>query len=318
MHVLANICIKPSESYLTKEIIPFFTDFTLLFMMVSAFSMCCGYYQRIKTGAITPDVFYKKRYIRILPFFAVLCFFDFVFEPNIDTLFQVFANLTLCFNLLPQAHISVIGVGWFLGVIFLFYMLFPFFIFMIDNKRRAFISLAIALLLVVIGMNGKFIAGEMNRTNILYCAPIFIFGGIVYLFRKDISLFGKTHTYICTSLTIILTVCYFIFRDMLYDFVAYLVESLLFALWLIYAIGTKNVVLKNKVVKYLSGISMEIYLAHMMFFRIIEKIHMERFVNQPDILYIITCLLTIVCVISFAHIMKYVVLKRIRALICKK
>ena len=48
MHVLANIAVKPSENYLTEVIIPYFTNFTLLFMVVSAFSVCCGYYGRVE------------------------------------------------------------------------------------------------------------------------------------------------------------------------------------------------------------------------------------------------------------------------------
>ena len=40
MHVLSNITLKPSENYLTLKLIPFFTDFTLLFMIVSGFSLC--------------------------------------------------------------------------------------------------------------------------------------------------------------------------------------------------------------------------------------------------------------------------------------
>ena len=279
--------------------------------MVSAFSMCCGYYERTKSGGISPDGFYRKRYIRILPYFAVLCLLDFAFEPGLETLYQVFANLTLCFNLLPQAHINVIGVGWFLGVIFLFYMLFPFFVFLIDNKRRAWLALILALLLVFIGINGQFVAGEMNKENIIFCAPLFILGGIIYLYRKHIAQFGKRHSYICASLTIVLTMCYFVFRNTLHGLSAYMVEALLFALWLAYAVGSKDVVLKNRVVGYLSGISMEIYLAHMVFYRVVEKVHLERFTHQTDMLYIVTCLLTIVSVICFAHIMKYVVLKRI-------
>lgn len=50
MHVLSNITLKPSENYLTLKLIPFFTDFTLLFMIVSGFSLCCGYYERFKKG----------------------------------------------------------------------------------------------------------------------------------------------------------------------------------------------------------------------------------------------------------------------------
>lgn len=316
MHVLANISVKPSGNYITQQLIPFFSDFTLLFMVVSAFSMCCGYYVRIKSGGITPNNFYRKRYLRILPYFAMLCLLDFVLEPNLDTLYQVFANLTLCFNLLPQAHISVIGVGWFLGLIFLFYMLFPFFVFIIDNKRRAWLGLGIALLLVFIGMNGQFV-GRMTRTNIIFCAPFFILGGIVYLYRKRISEFGKSHSLVCVSITVILTICYFIFRDIAGGFASYVAEVLLFVLWLIYAIGAKDIVLKNKIVNYLSGISMEIYLAHMVLFRIVEKIHVEKYIFQADCLYIVTCLLTIIGVICFAHVMKYMVLNRILSRISK-
>ena len=35
MHVLSNIGVKPSENYLTERFIPWFTDFTLMFMVVS-------------------------------------------------------------------------------------------------------------------------------------------------------------------------------------------------------------------------------------------------------------------------------------------
>ena len=52
MHVLYNIDEKPSENYITLTLIPWFTDFTLMFMVISGFSLCCGYYERVKTGAM--------------------------------------------------------------------------------------------------------------------------------------------------------------------------------------------------------------------------------------------------------------------------
>ena len=55
MHVLSNIGVKPTENYLTGTLIPWFTDFTLMFMVVSGFSLCCGYYDTVKTGPITTN-----------------------------------------------------------------------------------------------------------------------------------------------------------------------------------------------------------------------------------------------------------------------
>ncbi len=134
MHVLAN-GEYGIGGFMFERLIPSFTNLVFLFMMVSGFGMCCGYYQKIIDQKISIEDFYKKRYIKIWPYFALLCALDFVISPSKESLFEVFANLTLCQGLLPNANISVIGVSWTLAVIFVFYMLFPFFCFLIGNKK---------------------------------------------------------------------------------------------------------------------------------------------------------------------------------------
>lgn len=95
--------------------IPSFNNFVFLFMTVSAFGMCCGYYGRIINNTISFSDFYGKRFKRIFPFFGVLVLLDIILSPSIDMLYEAFANLTLMFGFLPNAgNISVIGVGWFL------------------------------------------------------------------------------------------------------------------------------------------------------------------------------------------------------------
>lgn len=84
-------------------------------------------------------------------------------------------------------------------------------------------------------------------------------------------------------------------------------DLLVFAAWLMYAIGSKNIVLNNKVVKYLSGISMEIYLCHMMFFRVASMLHLDKFNHNNDILYVATCIATLIGAICFSHVIKYYV-----------
>jgi peptidoglycan/LPS O-acetylase OafA/YrhL len=133
MHILANI----QSGKLTVEpinvIIESFIDFVFLFFMISAFGMCCGYYEKIKNGRISANDFYTKRYKRIWPYFALLCLIGLAFDRTIGGVWQTFSDLTLCFNLLPNPDIKIIGVGWFIGLIFLFYIMFPFFVYLIDN-----------------------------------------------------------------------------------------------------------------------------------------------------------------------------------------
>lgn len=309
MHVLANIKIKPSGNYVTEHLIPFFSDFTLLFMMVSGFSLCCGYYKKIKDGT-APNDFYHKRYLRILPFFAFLCILDLVISPSIGSLYEAFSNMTLCFGLLPPTvEIHMIGVGWFLGIVFLFYMLFPFFVFMLDNKKRGWISLLLSIIFAFISFE---YFSNPGRKCMIYCAPLFVIGGMIYLYRKSVAEFVRSNFTLSYIITIALTVCIFAFRENVdTPFLRYISELLLFALWLSYAIGSSDIVLNNKIVRYLSSISMEIYLAHMVIYRAVEKVHLENYIMQYDILYIVTALLTIVGVICFAHVMKFYVINRI-------
>ena len=308
MHVMANIAIKPSDNIVTSAVIPWFTNFTLLFMVVSAFSMCCGYYERVKSGAITPAKFYAKRYHRTWPFFAMMVCIAFAMEPSWSTFCQSFADLTMCFNLLPNPQIEVIGVGWFLGTVFTFYMLFPFFTFLLDNRKRGWmvfgLSLAFCYIAVTYFSSPDMVVRPIGGVNIIYSAPFFISGGMIYLYRKGIKDFVEKHWLAILAVCIVLNITKFAFPwKGLYN----LPELVVFSAWLIYAIGAKDVVLNNRVVKYLSGISMEIYLCHMMFFRVASMLHMERFVHQQDVLYVLTCIATLIGAICFSHVVKYYV-----------
>ena len=308
MHVRANLDIKPSANVLTEQVIPWFTCFTLLFMMVSAFSMCCGYYERVKNGAITPQKFYSKRYHRTWPFFAMMVCIDFVMKPSWSSFCQSFADLTMCFNLLPNPHIEVIGVGWFLGTIFTFYMLFPFFTFLLDNKKRGWMVFGLSLLFCYIavtyfGTPDK-VVKPIGAVNIIYSAPFFISGGMIYLYRKGIKTFVEKHWLAVLMVCIVLNIAKFTIP---LKGGCNQPELIIFSAWLIYAIGTKDVVLNNRVVKYLSGISMEIYLCHMMCFRVASMLHFEKFIHQQDILYVLTCITTLAGAICFSHVVKYYV-----------
>lgn len=315
MHVLGHVPIKTTSNFLTNSLIPFFCDFVLLFMVISAFSLSCGYYERIKQGNISINEFYIKRYLRILPFFAILCLVDVIVSPSLGSIFEMFANLTLCFGFLPNyGEITVIGVGWFLGIIFIFYMLFPFFVFLIDNKRRAIISFILSFIMANISIayfeSEKFGMVPIDRHNILVVAPFFLIGGVCYLYRESLSNFvskNKSFAFIAVS---IITVIFFVFPYYKEGKAQLLTcELILFTVWLICALGNNNKLLVNSFTKYLSNISMEIYLCHMMIYRAVEMCHIEKYVRNGDLLYLLTSMIVLGGAIVFSHIIKYHVIK---------
>ena len=295
MHVLAN-GEYGIGGFVFERLIPSFTNLVFLFMMVSGFGMCCGYYQKIIDQKISVEDFYKKRYIKIWPYFALLCALDFVISPSKESLFEVFANLTLCQGLLPNAKISVIGVSWTLAVIFVFYMLFPFFCFLIGNRKRAWGVAAAALVFNWLCAN-YFKAG---RTNIVYDAVYFIAGGLIFLYRKELAEFAAKYKVSAGAILLVATVAYFALGDNTLTMLFFCVAAL------VYTLGCKvGGVLVNPVAKFLGGISFEIYLCHMVIYRVLEKLHLVHVFGNGLLAYIFTAVAVICGSVVFSVCAKW-------------
>lgn len=351
MHYFANTnsstvnVLKNAAPILYGNIIPFFTMFVYMFFTVSAFSMCCGYFDKFTMTRIEKEEqtnlyskfdtekFYSKRYARIWPFFALLVCIDFIMKPSLSELYQAFADLTLAFNLLPNPDISVIGVGWFLGVVFLFYMIFPWFAFLLQNKRRAWFAFVVSILFHVILVR-YFLTSEFCtasqisnfRHNIIFSFPFFVVGGLLYLYRQYIT---KLLENILSR--IVLLIASFVVTGVY--FTPYCPEpfgesilwvGVIFVFWVIYAMSGGIAIkgfklLDNKVASFLGGLSMEIYLCHMVMFRIVEKVHLEKYLHNAHLFYWTTCVLGILMAIVFSYVVTKMIFPKCGKLIeaCK-
>lgn len=287
--------------YFYNNVIPFFTQFVFLFMILSSFGMCCGYYEKIKNGKITPNEFYKKRLMKILPFFFVVVLLEVIYEHSIVSVVEGFADLSLSFALVSNYEISVIGVGWFIGVVFLFYMIFPYFVFLMDNKKRAWLTLIISLLLnfACIGLF------DVGRTNFLFDFIYFVLGGIIYLYRDEIIKFTSISKLLNLALIVISTILYFLIPENAY--ISTIKIFMLFAIWIICTLTLEGKILNNRFTRFISSLSMEIYLSHMIIFRVIEKLNLLKITNLDILNYCIVSIITIVAVIIFDLIIKNVI-----------
>lgn len=316
MHLKENIDFSIS-GYFYNTVITYFTNFVFLFMIISAFSMCCGYYDKIREGRIGIDEFYKRRYTKILPYFFVMVFIEIAVDFSVDNLYEAFADLTLCFGLLPNPRITVVGVGWTLGVIFVFYLLFPFFCYLLRDLRNAIFALILAIIYNYTCIHYFFdtdhvLAGYSYRTNILFCAMFFVAGGILYLKRSWLKNLSGLRKAGMLFLTMTSTVIYFGMpllpsRFRCREDLFYFLILITFTLWLCNAINEKCVLLNNRVLKYIGGISMEIYLCHMPVLRAVEKLGITRFTINPMLDYVLVLLCILTGSIFFSVSLKYII-----------
>lgn len=204
MHIQANNAYIIS-GFIYNDLIASFTNFVFLFMVISAFGMCCGYLEKVVNNQISLETFYFKRYSKILPFFAFLVLIDIVISPSRAALIEGFADVTLLFGLFPN-NISVIGVGWFLGLIFAFYLIFPFYCVLVKTRKRAWAAFVISLLLNYVG--GFYF--DLGRTNIIYCLCYLIAGGLIYLYRKELEQSSNRYRWGSLGIIIVTVVLYFL------------------------------------------------------------------------------------------------------------
>lgn len=274
MHVLANSNFN-LQGFVALKLIPSFTNLVFLFMMISSFSLCCGYYEEITSGEVSLANFYKKRFKKTWPFFALLCLLEFIYAPSLNTLFEVLANLTLAFGFIPNHGIEVIGVGWFLGLVFVFYFLFPFFCYLLSSKKRAWVAFGICVLLNYLCR----VYFEAGQESMAYSAVFFMAGGMIFLYRDILSAMATRREAVLVSGIVLLACMYFVVGQQ---------ESimlLLYSIVLIYALGEvhkKFDLLSNRITKRLSRVSLEVYLSHMFIFRVIHVLFVEQMKVLPD------------------------------------
>ena len=263
--------------------------------VIAAFGMCCGYYDKMLNNQVNLTEFYGKRFKKTLPFFGILVLLDIAISPSGASFYEGFADLTLLFGLLPNAgNIAVIGVGWFLGLVFVFYLLFPFFCVLLENKRRAWLAFAVSLIYNFVCANYF----EVGRTNILYSACFFLAGGLIYLYRNQIA---KLNQWVALGIAGCAIVLYYMIGGN--TMMCLLVSGSL----LIYAIIIRGGLLENRVTKFFSDISMEIYLSHMVIFCIVEKLGFNRMFGNGWLQYIITVFVVTAGVTVFSVVLQKII-----------
>lgn len=283
MHICANNNYE-IDGFIYQRIIPSFTDFVYLFMSISAFGMCCGYFDKVMNNQINWPVFYRKRYVKILPFFAVLIIIDLVMNFNISSLYEGLTEVTLLHGFIPHSF-TVIGVGWFLGTVFIFYMIFPFYCTLIKNKRSAWCAFVISIILNYISSSYF----RIERSNIIYSLCYFLSGGLIYLYKNKLE---KIKWYYYVPITILSLFCYYLLEENT------LSRLLATSALLIMAVSVPCN--KVSIASFLSNISMEFYLSHMVIFRGIEQFGLNTLWGNGLLQYFITVTLVFIGTIIFS------------------
>ena len=148
----------------------------------------------------------------------------------------------------------------------------------------------------------------IERENILYSAIFFMAGGLIYLYRDELERLKNIRIVAVVFLAITASAYYFLSQNDL-------VMAAFSVAIIIFSITDSGKLGENKLIKHLSSISFEVYLSHMMIYRVLEKLKINHMFGLNTISYGVTVVLTLAGAIAFSYIAKVVLEKFI---ICMK
>ena len=170
------------------------------------------------------------------------------------------------------------------------------------------ISLAITYMCQCYFMTDRFVTEDfVMRHSFLYCLPFFLIGGIVYLYKDEIENFVNRFKGISLCAVLVLTVGYYSTPNAIDSIdIAVVKTLLLYTGWLGLSLGYDNRLMNNKFTNYISNLSMEMYLSHMVVFRIIEKTGITGQNENSIVRYMATYILLVALLVTGLTIYKRV------------
>lgn len=307
MIVLFHVAVNGNyniNNYVFDVIIKHLSVFIELFFILSAFGMCCGYYEKIKNKEIDINTFYKKRLIRIWPYFVLLIVLDLIASGfTKKNILEAFLDGTLFMGFLPNNHIEIAGIGWTLGVIFAFYILFPFFVFIMWNKIRAWISLAVFVAIRLFATPYLAWGGKALNGNVLTWFYLFIIGGIIFLYKDDLQRWFKNKAFLLIFISIALFVAEIFAYNNGYKILTAVMIVVSFITITVYCLVEKTPLLGNKVLVFVGGLCLQIYLFHVLIFRIIEKAKLVHLIKNDVASLVFAFVITTLLTIGFSYLL---------------
>ena len=129
-------------------------------------------------------------------------------------------------------------------------------------------------------------------------------GGLIYIYRNVLEEIVKRNKSVVIVMLIVSIAIYFIIGSCTITMLP------LFSLILIYSIGVQEKgLLINRFTKFISGISFEIYLSHMVVYRVLEKMKLIRLFGDGIVSYVFVTLITLVGTIFFSVIVREIIRK---------
>lgn len=285
--------------------------FVQLFFMLSSFSMMCGYAEAMWNNKYSLEKFYFNRLKKLLPAFYVALVIHVVLDYAAgvkDTWYSIFGTGSLLYAFMPSHQESLVMAGWALGIEIIFYLLFPAFLVFVKNKKRVWITFVFSILLFI--SYNSYYGVEINQDyiNIVRQLIFFVAGAVIYHYIDYIVKLNKRgkiiFAVVCLGIEVL---CFAAWGHSYVNGHVLIIVS--FTALIMNQVNNMDIVMNNRVMKWLGGISYQMYLFHMIVYRLVSYTGLQeqiaRITDGKAKQYVIYYVCIVVLTVVFSYIFKH-------------
>lgn len=245
--------------------------FVQLFFMISAFSLMCGYYDEFAANPRL-DKFYIGRIKKLAPTFWLAliahCIIDICVGVPVSK-YNVIGTASLLFGFMPSYQESMVMAGWALGIEIVFYLIFPAFFVFNKNKKRSWCFLIFSFLMFVVYEEFYGVGIELSHINIVRQLLFFAVGALLFHYTDALDRMPARKRKIIFSICVLIEILAFCLFGKLNG---YILMTVAFVAVMANQINFNDYVVNNKLFKGLGKISYQMYLFHMVVYKVLYNL----------------------------------------------
>ena len=253
--------------------------FVQLFFMLSGFSLMCGYFAQFNSNPQL-DQFYIGRIKKIVPTFWIAllahCIIDYCVGTPISE-YNIIGTASLMFGFMPRYQESLVMAGWALGIEVIFYLIFPAFFVFNRDKKRSWGCFIFSVIMFITYEKFYALGVELSYINIIRQLVFFSAGALLFHYTDQLDGMESKKRIILFLLCIIIEIVSFYCYGKINGNVVMIIA---FIAVMTNQINNKDYVVNNKLFNALGKISYQMYLFHMVVYKLLYNLNVFVFVQD--------------------------------------
>lgn len=257
--------------------------FVRMFFLLSGFSLMNAYHKKLLNRSFDIIEYLSARALRVFPLFLITmlahCVLN-IIQGSTIRIAEIVGTGSMLFALMPSHQDPLVWAGWSMGIQMVFYLVFPVFLAICETRKRTWMVFFFSCFLLWAYLDFYSINVDAQHINIIRQFVYFPAGALLFHYKSSLNESNKKDRIITVVICLLVElICFGLFTHIQDD----ITMIFAFSAWTIMQLINADRITSCNLFCGLGKISYEIYLIHMLIYRVIVYFSwlMNAIYNMP-------------------------------------